>query len=381
MLTEAQQAALDAVAEHGSIQAAAAALGKGDRNFRRTLKRAKAAMARQGVSPEHGLVHEVPDGYKLQGSSTLYHAERGQVLQWIKTSEDRERQAQLMREAVEAMREDIPAAEPIPAPVTVADSDLLNLYVLTDFHLGMLAWAEEAGDDWDMRIAEDTLMAWFRYAIAHAPPAQTAYFAQIGDLLHFDGLETVTPASGHILDADTRFAKLVRVAIRCLRRAIKMMLGKYQTVVVLMADANHDPSGSVWLREFFAALYEDEPRVVVDQNCDTYYCYEHGKTCLFFHHGHKRKPGDISKVFAGKYPEPFGRTRYRYAHMGHLHHIDVREDQLMVVEQHRTLAGKDAYASRGGWLSERSSPVITYCKREGEVSRLTVTPNLAARAA
>ena len=380
MLTEAQQAAWDAVEKHGGIAQAARALGRDERGMRRLIKRAKAAQARQGVSPEHDINRPVPEILTMSGLSDMRRNSDGLPV-WYKFREDREKVAQLMREAVEAMREEIPAAEPIPAPVTVADSDLLNLYVLTDFHLGMLAWAEETGDDWDMRIAEETLMAWFRYAIAHAPPAQTAYFAQIGDLLHFDGLEAVTPASGHILDADTRFAKLVRVAIRCLRRAIKMMLGKYQTVVVLMADANHDPSGSVWLREFFAALYEDEPRVVVDQNCDTYYCYEHGQTCLFFHHGHKRKPGDISKVFAGKYPEPFGRTRYRYAHMGHLHHIDVREDQLMVVEQHRTLCGKDAYASRGGWLSERSSPVITYCKREGEVSRLTVTPNLAARAA
>ncbi|TQE96064.1 MAG: winged helix-turn-helix domain-containing protein [Spiribacter salinus] len=379
-MTEAQQAALDLVEQHGSIKAAARATGRNVRGLQRAINRAKAAQARQGVSPEFQLNRPAPDFLKLKGLSDMRKNADGLPV-WYKFSEDRERVAEMMREAVEAMREEIPAAEPIPAPVTVADSDLLNLYVLTDFHLGMLAWAEETGDDWDMRIAEDTLMAWFRYAIAHAPPAQTAYFAQIGDLLHFDGLEAVTPASGHILDADTRFAKLVRVAIRCLRRAIKMMLGKYQTVVVLMADANHDPSGSVWLREFFAALYEDEPRVVVDQNCDTYYCYEHGKTCLFFHHGHKRKPGDISKVFAGKYPEAFGRTRYRYAHMGHLHHIDVKEDQLMVVEQHRTLAGKDAYASRGGHLSERSSPVITYCKREGEVSRLTVTPNLAKRAA
>ena len=50
MLTEGQQAALDAVAEHGTIQAAAAALGFNERSFRRTLKRAKAA--KSGKQPE-----------------------------------------------------------------------------------------------------------------------------------------------------------------------------------------------------------------------------------------------------------------------------------------------------------------------------------------
>jgi len=48
----------------------------------------------------------------------------------------------------------------------------------------------------------------------------------------------------------------------------------------------------------------------------------------------------------------------------------------MIVEQHRTLAANDAYASRGGWLSGRSASVITYSKKFGEVSRLTISPEM-----
>ena len=44
----------------------------------------------------------------------------------------------------------------------------------------------------------------------------------------------------------------------------------------------------------------------------------------------------------------------------------------MIIEQHRTLAAKDAYASRGGWSSGRDSKVITYHKEFGEVGRLTI---------
>ena len=44
----------------------------------------------------------------------------------------------------------------------------------------------------------------------------------------------------------------------------------------------------------------------------------------------------------------------------------------MIVEQHRTLATKDAYASRGGWSSGRDSKVITYHKQFGEVDRRTI---------
>ncbi|CBY88559.1 hypothetical protein [Pantoea phage LIMEzero] len=48
----------------------------------------------------------------------------------------------------------------------------------------------------------------------------------------------------------------------------------------------------------------------------------------------------------------------------------------MIVEQHQTLAAKDAYASRGGWLSKRSASVITYHCEHGEVARLTISPDM-----
>jgi hypothetical protein len=143
-----------------------------------------------------------------------------------------------------------------------------------------------------------------------------------------------------------------------------------------MADANHDPVSQIWLREWFAVMYENEPRVTVDKSPNPFNAYEFGKVALFFHHGHKRKVNNVSEVFASQFREMFGRTKYAYAHMGHLHHIDVKENNLMVVEQHRTLAPADAYSARGGWLSGRDARVITYDKRFGEVSRLTINSDM-----
>ncbi|HAT4910165.1 TPA: hypothetical protein I9675_004527 [Salmonella enterica subsp. enterica serovar Typhimurium] len=40
------------------------------------------------------------------------------------------------------------------------------------------------------------------------------------------------------------------------------------------------------------------------------------------------------------------------------------------------LAAKDAYASRGGWMSWRSANVITYSSEYGEVGRLTISPEM-----
>lgn len=143
-----------------------------------------------------------------------------------------------------------------------------------------------------------------------------------------------------------------------------------------MAEGNHDPASSVWLREWLSAHYEKEKRVTVDLNPDPYYCYEFGKTSLFFHHGHKRKIANVDTVFTAKFAEIFGRTKFRYGHQGHFHNRNVKESNLMVIEQHRTLAAKDAYASRGGWMSGREAQAITYHKNFGEVSRTIINPEM-----
>ena len=81
-------------------------------------------------------------------------------------------------------------------------------------------------------------------------------------------------------------------------------------------------------------------------------------------------------MFAAKFREVFGRTRYAYAHLGHMHHVDVKETNLMIVEQHQTLAASDAYASRGGWMSGRSAQVITYSREHGEVGRVRINSKM-----
>lgn len=361
---------LDAIEKHGSENGAARALGINPRTLQRSIRSLEVTAAQKSAT-QHQDVNRIPGGFAITGTSTL--TKTGDGLQWVKTAADKKQQEAMLREAVEEFKDEIPRLKALPKPVACLNQLLCNCYVITDFHLNALSWHEETGANWDVSIAERTLVAWFAQAIAQSPNASTAVLAQLSDLLHSDGLEPLTPASKHVLDVDTRFQKVVRIVIRVLRQVIDMLLAKHDHVHILMTDANHDPVSQIWLREFFAALYENEPRVTVDREPSPYNAFEFGKVALFFHHGHKRKVTNVSEVFAAKYREMFGRTRYAYAHMGHLHHMDVKENQLMIVEQHRTLTAPDAYASRGGYLSGRDAQCITYHRDFGEVSRVKVS--------
>jgi hypothetical protein len=373
--TESQARNIRTVMEHGSLSAAIKHSKTDRRTFQRSIQAVRLEAAKRGFAPAHDLTHPVPEGFVVERFSTQYKDEDGNV-QWIKGKLDPDWLKAQVSEAIEALKETIPKVKLTPVAKAIRASELLNLHVVTDYHLGMKSWNEETGENWDLEIAEDLLVRWMTIAIQNAPPASVGVLAQLGDFLHWDGYDAVTPASKHLLDADTRFQKLVRVAIRVLRQIVSLMLQKYDSVHLIFADANHDPASGAWQREMFAAFYDSEPRIAVDNSADSYYCLEHGLTSLFFHHGHKRKPDKIDDVMVSKFREVFGRTKFSYCHMGHLHHDYKIETNLMTVEQHRTMAAKDAYASRNGWMSGRGAPVVTYSKQFGEVGRQVYTPEM-----
>jgi hypothetical protein len=367
--------AVEALRRYGRKHLAAKALNLNEKTFRHRLK----------IAAERGLGDYqagVEPGQIRAATSTLYKFPEddpeGRLLQWVKAKDDASATLDALRTAFDELKQQLPREEPV-LPPSLGNADLLNQYTVTDLHFGMLSWEPETGTDYDLKIAEKLLLDWFAAAIEMSPPAQTAVLAQLGDLLHHDSHLSVTPAHAHVLDADSRLQKVIRVVIRTLRRIVRMLLEKHQRVHIIMADANHDPASEAWLREMFAAFFEDEPRVTVDTSASTYYVYEFGETSLFYHHGHRRKLATVDSVFAGKFRDVFGRTKYSYAHLGHFHSDELKSTNLMKVERHETLAAPDAYAANGGWLAGRSAKVISYHRRYGEVSRITLSPQMVAR--
>lgn len=373
--TPRQAEIIDAINEHGSGRKAAIALGVHQALVHRAVIAVKKKAALQGYAPEFDMTRQVPAPFTVKGISTYYNKDGEAAGQWVKSRVDAEQLQEAMEAAAAAMAEEMPRLDPLEGPTEV-NADLATLYTLTDCHVGMLAWRKEGGDDWDLRIAERKLVSCFDHMIAGAPPSGVGIVNQLGDFLHSDGLLPVTPTSGHVLDQDGRFSKMVGVAIRVLRRCVDAALMKHDRVVVIMAEGNHDMASSVWLRHMFKALYENEPRLHVIDSELPYYSYQHGETALFFHHGHLKKPDDFPLVFAAQFPVVWGQTRRRYAHAGHRHHHYEREHGGLTVLQHPTLAARDAYASRGGWFAERAIYAITYHKGHGEVARSTVYPEM-----
>jgi hypothetical protein len=373
--TPRQREVLEAVNLHGSALAASIALGinKGAASdaYNAVIKKA----ARSGYSPEHDFTRPVPDGYVAKGVSTYYNKEGKPSGQWVKASLSHQALVDAMREAIDGFKDEIQPTSAIIAPAR-SEEHLCNLYTFTDYHLGMLAWNQEGGSDWNISLAEKTIIAALAQMIEQSPKAHTAVINIQGDFLHTDGKTPVTPASKHVLDADSRFPKIRRAAIRIIRLLVTMSLQRHQEVQLIIAEGNHDEESAGWLADLFAVHYEEEPRVIVNDSVLPFYVLEWGNTMLGIHHGHKVKNESLPLLFAAQFPQEWGRTTRREIHCGHRHHRDEKEYNGVTVVQHPTLAARDAYAARGGWIADRAAWAITYHKKYGAVGRVMITTEM-----
>lgn len=340
------------------------------------LRRSKLAKSGE-LHGNPGIKKLVPDGYLVKGTSTMIDAEGNEKIRWVKTSVDNERLEVLMEQAREAFCSELPKADSVNHSGNEVNSELMTLYPIFDIHIGMMAHRHESGENYDTNTAEKLMGSYFDHAISVSPASEKAVILVGGDFLHSDGLEAVTPASGHCLDQDSRYAKLVYVAIRSIRGAVEKMLKKHKEVEIQIIEGNHDQSGMIWLRAAMAAFYENENRVFVDTSPAIMHKTRFGSTLLGYTHGHtmKKAEGRLAAM-ATDYRKDFGECEFVYCHSGHFHHATVTECTLGIDEVHPALASKDAYAARGGWRSYRQAAAIVYHKNFGEVGRHIYRPGM-----
>lgn len=364
---------VSAYIEYGSNKKAADALGVSKSTVGDVLSRVKKRAALQGYSPEHDMIHEAPDSHIVKGTSTLYK-NGNPVLQWVKTDKKMEDQFEVMKDMTKGLIDDIPKYKGMISTqqLKTYDEDLLCVYPLGDPHIGMLSWGEETGQDWDLKIAEEKYQKVFDRLLSSSPDSDYAIILNLGDFFHADNVEGVTSRSGHNLDLDGRFQRMIRVGVRIMRYMIESALDKHQHVHVMNEIGNHDDTGAMFLSIALDEMYSDCDRVTVDTDPTPYHYFRFGKVLIGSHHGHTTKIQNLPLVMAADQPVDWGETTHRYWYTGHIHHDTTKEFSGCKVESFRTLAAKDAYATWHGYRAGQDSKAIVIHSEHGEIERHTV---------
>lgn len=331
---------------------------------RKALRQEK-ANARAGWSPAHDMTKPVPDGFAVQGVSTLYGADGAVAAQWIKTRAERQTFADLMDAARDALLSEPyrGKAEPVERPVV--DDDLLCIVPFGDPHFGMQSWHRETGEDFDLKTAEQDVIEAIEKLFACAPRAGRLLLGTVGDTTHADSDAAATTA-GTRVDVDTRWLKVLTVVVRVYRHCIDRALKQFGHVTFFPVRGNHDSMTAMSLGLILQAYYENEPRVHVDVQPGLFHYYEFGKCLIGWTHGHTVKKEALPGIMAFDRREAWGRTEHRVWITGHIHHETVKEFPGCRVKSYPTLAPRDAWHAGQGYRSGRDVRLEVWHRELGE---------------
>lgn len=365
---------IDAIEAQGSGRAAARSLGINKNTIAGSIKTLRVKAAGHGWSPEHGLTRSVPDPFVVKGHSTLDKVDlatgdRRMVLQWTKTNLDHQKWMEAVQEAVRTFVADVTPI-PVTPPQEGRETDLIPWINIGDAHLAMLAHEIETGANFDMKIAERELCAAISILIDEAGEHDRCVIQDLGDFTHAENTKGETEASGHRLDVDGRYHKMIGVYSRLMRFIVDKALTKFNHVDVIINQGNHSRKNDWWMAELLRVAYAHTDRVHVLNNGNVFIGYRMGNTLVVSHHSDKCKPGTLPQVVANDFSFDWGQTRYRYVDIGHIHHsMKVKENGGCIVESFNTLAPLDQYAHDGGWRSRQSITVLYRSRTYGEVGR------------
>lgn len=311
------------------------------------------------------------------GTSTLLDADGVPKLQWIKASGQADKFEAHAREYIEELCLDIPRAKPTKrkgAPKSDHYKDLMAFYMLGDAHVGMLSWGEETGQDFDVAIAKRELCKAMELTVQDTVPSETAMICQMGDYFHMDDRLSVTPGSGNLLDVDGRYLQVMRAGISAMRHLIDTALTRHKTVRVRNVAGNHDPHSSITLTLALTAMYENEPRVIIEDSPKAFWCFTFGQNLVALTHGHQiKKPEVMAMYLAVEGKEHWSECTHKFVWQGHIHHASAKEHGGVLIESFRTLAGPDAWHAASGYKSMQEMRSISL-RRSGGRYQDTVVP-------
>lgn len=262
-----------------------------------------------------------------------------------------------------------------------ADNDLLACYVMGDPHFGMYAWAEETGADFDLKIAERLTRGAVDNLVSRAPSASSALLIVLGDLIHSDTKQNRTEASGHALDVDTRWSRVMACALRSLVFSVRRLLQKHRRVVVRLCEGNHDPQAAFSIALALSEHFRKEKRVKLDLSPANYWFFGFGANVIGATHGHRCKTAKLPSIMAANVPKLWGAavTNGRHFYQGHLHSTNTLEHNGCTTHVMRTLAAPDAFSAGAGYIAGRSMALDVYDRRDGFITRHICTSERAGR--
>jgi len=243
-----------------------------------------------------------------------------------------------------------------------------------DVHFGKLAWGQEAGEDYDLPIAEKRFSDGFDKLLNRAPRKLGKILIPLGnDFLHIDTAFNTT-GHGTQVDVDGRYPKLIETASMAMVQAVE----KCRTIApveVIWVPGNHDPRTSWHIAQFLWAWFRNSEGVEIDHGSKFRKYVRFGATLLGFTHGNEEAHRDLPTIMASEAAKDWADTRFREWHLGHFHkakktHFAAGDTYgPCVVRVLPSMSSADAWHYKKGYVGgNRGAEAYLYEFNEGPVA-------------
>jgi hypothetical protein len=367
-MTPNQQQIVDAYIKAGSFSGAAKLLGKDRNNLRKVIKLLEA----RGEVPWRSKA-PTPNHLEVANSTVQYNAQGEVVQEWRRQFPSIE----LLSDIVEGLCDQARGKGKAPKIKKRSRDDILFEIDIYDAHVGMYADEKETLDEnYDCDIASRRMIEATQALADRADSPSKCVLVFGGDMLHVDNRSNQTPASGHVLDADSRYHRIVDYIISACRECVDIAARIAPSVEIVVLEGNHSAHSELWLGRVLEAFYSNCPNIEVKTNPNPRKHLIWGDNLLVWAHGDRVPAVKWPLIIAAEFAKEWGATKYRHLKCGHVHHkksmapVVIDEQSGLVVEFLEALCATDAWHANSGYIgSQKGASAFEYHKSEGLLTR------------
>lgn len=369
-MTNRQQEILDAYIAYGSYNEAARRLNADRRYVARTIQ----ALEARGEVPWQSSAPS-PDHLEVGKRTVQYNADGQVVQEWRRLHP----QQQAMQQFVDGLCDQVKnkGKAPVRKNRKTDNNDILFELDIFDAHVGMYADEKETRDEnYDCDIASKRMVEAAEGLALRSNRPSKCVLVFGGDMMHSDNRSNQTEASGHVLDVDTRYHRVVQYLIKACREVVDIVATIAAEVEIVVLEGNHSWHSEVWLARVLEAYYSQCKNIKVITKSSPRKHMVWGDNLLVWTHGDKVAAQKWQMIIAAEFAKEWGITKYRHLKMGHVHHkktiapVMIDEQSGLVVEYLEALCATDAWHSGAGFIgSQKGASAFEYHKTKGLITR------------
>lgn len=248
---------------------------------------------------------------------------------------------------------------------------------MPDIHLGKLTWAEESGENSDLKIQTRRVLDTIKNLLAYARyyPIERILIPIGNDFFNVDNLRNET-TYGTPQQEDTRWRKTFRRG-RILAVTMIDLCAAIAPVDVLLIPGNHDEERNFYLGDALECWYHTSPNVHIDNSAKKRKYYQYGSNLIGFTHGSSEKTARLPSLMPQEAAEMWAQTKHREWHTGDKHHKEdliskTSEDAGIVIRVLRSLSPPDAWHYDKGFIGAmQASEGFLWDKGRGVIAQFT----------